>query len=109
MKRTLLIIIGILLLAMAINYVTGTTIVINGKQVRGIEGYFTAYLALIILSSVLIIVIPSAFIFGLALIIFFGIILIVFFPLLPFAFPLLSCIVLVGIGYLIYKLAKKKK
>jgi hypothetical protein len=87
MKRTLLIVIGVLLVATAINYFTGTTIAINGKQVTGIGRYITAYIAMVLLTLVLIIIIPSALILGVVLIIVFGILLIVFFPLLPFAFP----------------------
>jgi len=108
-KRTLLIVLGILLLATAISYLTGTTIVINGKQVTGIGGYITAYLAVVLLTIVLIIMIPSALILGVMLIIVFGILLMVFFPILFVAFPFLPGIVLVSIVYLIYKQVKKKK
>ncbi|MGD0884431.1 MAG: hypothetical protein ABSA46_06045 [Thermodesulfovibrionales bacterium] len=108
-KRTLLIVIGILLLATAINYFIGTIIVINGRQVTGIGGYITAYLAMLLLTVMLVIAIPSALILGIVLVIVFGILLMVFFPLLPFAFPLLPGIVFVGIVYLIYKRVKKKK
>ncbi len=108
-KKILLIVIGILLLSTAINYFTGTTIIINGKQVTGIGGYITAYLALVLLAIMLIIVIPSALIFGVVLIIVFGVFLMVFFPLLLFAFPLLPGIVFAGIVFLIYRLVKKKK
>ena len=108
-KRTLLIIIGIVLLATALSYFTGTIIVINGNQVTGIGGYITAYLAMVLVTIVLIIIIPSALILGIMLIIVFGILLMVFFPVLPFAFPFLPGIVLVSIVYLIYKQLKKKK
>ncbi|MGO9612313.1 MAG: hypothetical protein ACLPX5_04700 [Dissulfurispiraceae bacterium] len=108
-KQTVLIVIGIILLATALSYLTGTTIVINGKQVTGIGGYITAYIAVVLLTIALIIIIPSALILGVMLIIFFGILLMVFFPILPFAFPFLPGIVLVSIVYLIYKQMKKKK
>jgi hypothetical protein len=108
-KKTVMVIFVILLLAIAINYTTGTTILINGNKVTGIGGYIAAYLALVLLAAVLVIVIPSTLILIAALIIVFGIFFVVFFPLLPIAFLLLPGVVFVGVVYLIYKLAKKKK
>jgi hypothetical protein len=109
MKKIMPVIFVILLLATAINYFTGTTIIINGKHVTGAGGYIAAYLALVLLAAVLVIVIPSAFILIAVLLIFFGIFFMVFFPLLPIAFLLLPGVVFVGVVYLIYKLAKKEK
>ncbi len=108
-KKIMMVIFVILLLATAINYFTGTTIVINGNRVTGIGGYIGAYLGLLILAAVLVIVIPSTLILITGLLIVFGIFFMVFFPLLPIAFFLLPGAVFAGVVYLIYKLAKKKK
>ncbi len=99
----------VLLLAMVINFYTGTTIVINGDKVTGIGGYIAAYLALVLLAAVLVIVIPSTLILITVLLIVFGIFFVVFFPLLPLALLLIPGVVLAGIVYLIYKLAKRKE
>ncbi len=108
-KKIMVVIFVILLLATVINYFTGTTILINGNKVTGVGGYIAAYLALVILAAVLVIVIPSTLILIAGLLIVFGIFIVVFFPLLPIAFLLLPGVVLAGVVYLIYKLAKKKK
>jgi hypothetical protein len=108
-KKIVMVIFVILLLATAINYSTGTTIVINGNRVTGIGGYMAAYFALVLLAALLIIVIPSTLILIAVLLIVFGIFFMVFFPLLPIAFLLLPGFVFFGVVYLIYKWAKKKK
>ncbi len=108
-KKIMIVIFVILLVATAINYTAGTTILINGNKVTGLGGYIAAYLALVLLAAVLVIVIPSTLILIAVLLIVFGIFLVVFFPLLPIAFLLLPGVVFAGIIYLIYKLAKKKK
>ena len=108
-KKIMIVIFVILLLATAINYFTGTTIIINGNKVTGMGGYIAAYLALVLLAAVLVIVIPSTLILIAVLLIVFGIFFMVFFPLLPIAFLLLPGLVFVGVVYLIYKLVKKKE
>ena len=108
-KKIMIVIFVILLMATAINYFTGTTIIINGNKVTGMGGYIAAYLALVLLAAVLVVVIPSTLILIAVLLIVFGIFFMVFFPLLPIAFLLLPGLVFVGVVYLIYKLAKKKK
>lgn len=105
-KRAVLIGIGILVLAAVINYFAGMTILINDKQVMGMGGFIAAYVALVLLTIVLIFVIPSAVIVGVVLILLFGIFLMMLFPLLPFAFPVLPIIVVLGFFYLIYKKVK---
>jgi|SRR5208283_897192 len=108
-KKIVMVIFVVLLLATAINYFTGTTIVINGNKVTGIGGYIAAYLALVLLAAVLVIVIPSTVILIVVLLIAFGIFFLVFFPLLPIVFFLLPGAIFAGVVYLIYKLTKKKK
>ena len=108
-KTILLIVLNILLLVSVINFYTGTTITINGKQVTGIGGYIAAYLALVILAVVLVILIPSVFILAVVLSIIFVAFIILFFPIMPIAFLLLPGIIFVGIVYLVYRLVKKKK
>ncbi len=108
-KKILLIILGILLLVSVINFFSGTTITINGKQVTSIGGYLAAYLALVILAVVMVILIPSVLILGIALAIIFAVFIMLFFPLMPLSFTFLPGIILVGIVYLVYRLVKKKK
>ncbi len=108
-KKILFIILGILLLLAVINFFSGTTITINGKQVTSIGGYLAAYLALAILAVVMVILIPSVFILAVVLAVIFVVFSLLFFPLLPLSFIFLPGIILVGIVYLVYKLAKKKK
>ncbi len=98
----------VLMLATAINYLAGTTITVNGRQVTGIAGYMAAYSALVLLGGLLVVVIPSAFILIAVFFIVLGVFFMLFFPLLPIAFLLLPGIVLLGIVYLIYRPAKKK-
>ena len=110
MKKTiLLLVIGILLLASVIHFLTGTTIIINSKQVTGIGGYIAAYLAFLIIAVVLVILIPSVLILAAVLSIILVFFIILFFPLMPVGFLLLPGIIFVGIVYLVYRLVKKKK
>jgi hypothetical protein len=108
-KRILMAILAILMIASAINYLAGTTITINGKQVTAAWQYMATYLGLVLLAGVLVLVIPSTLILIAVLVIVFGVFCFVFFPLLPIAFLLLPGIILVGIVWFIYNLAKKKK
>jgi len=108
-KKILVVIVMVLTLAIAVNYFTGTSIIINGKQITGAGGYIAAYLALILLAGVLAIVIPSALILIAVLAILFGIFIMLFFPLLPLAFLLLPGIIFAGIVYLIYIFVKKRR
>ena len=108
-KNILFILIGVLLLMSVIHFFTGTTITINDKQVTSIGVYIAAHLALVILAVMLVILIPSVFIFTTVLLIIFVLFIMLFFPLIPFTFSLLPGIIFVGIAYLVYKLAKKKK
>src|SRR5208283_347766 len=107
-KKIVVLIFVILMLATAINYFTGTTIVMNGNKVTGVGGFIAAYLALVLLATLLVIVIPSALILIAALLMVFGIFFAMFFPLLPLAFLLLPGVVFAGVFYLIYKLTRKK-
>ena len=107
-KKIVVVLFVMLLLAIAINYSTGTTIIINGSRVTGIGQFITAYFALLLLAAVLVIIIPSALILFTILLVVFGIFFMVFFPLLPIAFLLLPGLVFACVVYLIYKLAKKK-
>ena len=106
-KKIIIVVSGILLLAIIINYSAGTTIVINGKNVTGIGRYMAAYLALVIFAALLVIIIPSTLILISVLLIVFGLFFL-FFPLLPVALFLLPGAAVLGIVYLIYKLARKK-
>lgn len=99
----------VLALAIAVSYFSGTTIIINDKQITGVGGYIASYLALILLAGVLVILIPSAFILIAVLAILFAIFIMLFFPLLPIAFLLLPGAIFAVIVYLIYKLVKKRK
>ena len=108
-KNILLIVMGILLLVSVIHFFTGTTIIINGKQVNSIGGFIATYLALVSLAVVLVILIPSVFILAVVLSIIFVVFIMLFFPLMPIAFLLLPGIILAGIVYLVYRLGKKKK
>ena len=108
-KNLLFIVIGILLLLSVINFFTGTTITINGKQVTGIGPYIAVYLGLVIMAMVMVILIPSAFMLAMVLAIIFVVSIMLFFPLLPIAPLLLPAIILAGIVYLVYRLVKKKK
>ncbi len=108
-KKILLIILGILLLVSVINFFSGTTITINGKQVTSIGGYLAAYLALVILAVVMVILIPSVLVLGIVLAIILAVFIMLFFPLMPLSFIFLPGIVLVGGIYLVYRLVKKKK
>ncbi len=109
MKKAILVICGVLILGIAVNYFAGTAITINGRQVTGIGGYIAAYLALVLLAAVLVVVIPSTFILIAVLFIILGTFFMVLFPLLPIAFLLLPGIALLGVVCLIYKLVKKKR
>jgi len=106
-KKIIIVLLGILLVAIIINYSVGTTIIINGKQIIGIGRYVGAYLALVLLAAVLIIIIPSTFILLAVLLVVFGFFIMLFLPLLPIAFLLLPGVALVGIVYLIYRLVRK--
>ena len=108
-KTIVLIVLGILLLVSIINFSTGTTITINGKQVTSLSGYIAAYLGLIILAVVLAILIPSVYLLAVMMVIIFVVCTMLFFPLLPMATLLLPAIVLAGIVWLVYRLVKKHK
>ncbi len=108
-RKILFIILGILLLLSVINFFSGTTITINGRQVTGIGGYLAAYLAVVILAVVMVILIPSVLILAVVLAIIFVVVFMLFFPLMPLSFILLPGVILVGVVYLVYKLVKKKK
>jgi hypothetical protein len=108
-KTILLIVLGILLLVSVINFFTGTTITINGKQVNSIGGYLATYLAFLSLVVLLVILIPSVFILAVVLSIIFVVFIVLSFPMLPFAFLLLPGIIFVGVVWLVYRLVKKKK
>ncbi len=108
-KKILFIILGILLLVSVINFFSGTTITINGKQVTSIGGYLAAYLALLILAVVMVILIPSVLVLGIVLAIVFVVFIMLFFPLMPLSFIFLPGMILVGVIYLVYRLVKKKK
>jgi len=108
-KIILLIVLGILLLVSIINFSTGTTITINGKQVTSLSGYIAAYLGLLILAVVMAILIPSVYLLAVVMLIIFVVCTMLFFPLLPMATLLLPAIVLAGIVWLVYRLVKKHK
>jgi len=108
-KKIVVVILVVLMLAIAVNYFTGTSIVINGKPITGIGGYIAAYVTLIVLAGTLVIIIPSAFILIAMLAILLGIFVMLFFPLLPLAFLLIPGVIFAGIVYLIYKIVKKGK
>ena len=108
-KTILLIVLGILLLVSIINFSTGTTIIINGKQVTSLSGYIAAYLGLIILAVVMAILIPSVYLLAVMMVIIFVVCTMLFFPLLPMATLLLPALVLAGIVWLVYRLVKKHK
>jgi hypothetical protein len=107
-RKILLALFVILLLAIIINYSAGTSIVINGKQVTGLGGYIAACSALVLLAVVLVVIVPSLFMLMAVLLIVFGAFFMLLFPLLPIAFLLLPGAALLGIFYIIYKLARKK-
>jgi hypothetical protein len=108
-KTILLIVLGILLLVSIINFSTGTTITINGKQVTSLSGYIATYLGLIILAVVMAILIPSVYLLAIMMVIILVVCTLLFFPLLPMATLLLPAIVLAGIVWLVYRLVKKHK
>jgi hypothetical protein len=111
-KTILLIALGMLLLVSIINFInfsTGTTITINGKQVTSPVGYIAAYVGLVILAVAMVILIPSVFILAVVLAIIFVVFFMLFFPLMPFASFLLPAIILAGIVWLVYGLVKRKK
>ncbi len=53
--------------------------------------------------------IPSVLIMGIVLTIIFDVFIMLFLPLIPLSFTFLPGIILVGVVYLVYRLAKKKK
>jgi hypothetical protein len=108
-KKTVLVILVVWMLASAVNYFTGTSIVINGQQVTGVGQYVTAFAALILLSVVLVIAITSGFILAVVLVLFFGIFIMLLFPLLPLAFLLLPGVILICVAYLVYKIRKTQQ
>ena len=105
-KKTVLAILVLLMIASAVNYFTGTSIVINGEQVTGVGQYVTAFAALILFSVVIVIAITSGFILAAVLVLLFGIFIMLLFPLLPLAFLLLPGVILVCVAYLVYKIRK---
>ena len=108
-KTILLIVLGILLMVSLINFITGTTITVNGKQVTSLSGHLAAYFGLIILVVVMAILIPSVYILAVVMVITFFAFGILFFPLLPMMPLLLPAIVLAGIVFIVYKLVKRKR
>lgn len=108
-KTILLIVLGILLLVSVINFYTGTTITINGKQVTSMGSFMAAYLGLVIVAVVLVILIPSVFLLALVLTIIFVVFILLFFPMMPIALLLLPAVILAGIVWLVYRMVKKKK
>ena len=107
-KKLLLIIVGMVLLFAVINFFAGATITVNGKPVTGMGGYLAAYVALVIGIAALIIIVPSVLFLAIALMLGLSLLLILFFPLIPFAYPLLPVIILIGLGYFLYQSRKKK-
>jgi hypothetical protein len=108
-KTILLIVLGILFMVSMINFITGTTITVNGKQVTSLSGHIAAYLGLIILVVVSAILIPSVYILAVVIVITFLVFGILFFPLLPMMPLLLPAIVLGGIVFIVYNLVKGKR
>ena len=108
-KKTVLAILVLLMIASAVNYFTGTSIVINGEQVTGVGQYVTAFAALILFSVVIVIAITSGFILAAVLVLLFGIFIMLLFPLLPLAFLLLPGVILVCVAYLVYKIRKPQQ
>jgi len=108
-KTILLIVLGMLLLISVINFYTGTTITINGKQVTSMGSFMAAYLGLVIVAVVLVILIPSVFLLALVLTIIFIAFILLFFPMMPIALLLLPAVILAGIVWLIYRMVKKKE
>lgn len=108
-KTILLIVLGILLMVSIINFITGTTITVNGKQVTSLSGHLAAYFSLIILVVVMAILIPSVYILAVVMVITFVVFGILLFPLLPMMPLLLPAIVLAGIVFIVYKLVKRKR
>jgi hypothetical protein len=108
-KTTLLIVLGILLMVSMINFITGTTITVNDKQVTSLSGHLAAYSGLIILVVVMAILIPSVYILAVVMVITFVVFGILLFPLLPMMPLLLPAIVLAGIVFIIYRLVKRKR
>jgi len=108
-KTILLIVLGILLMVSLINFITGTSITVNGKQVTSLSGHLAAYFGLIILVVVMAILIPSVYILAVVMVITFFAFGILFFPLLPMMPLLLPAIVLAGIVFIVYKLVKRKR
>ncbi len=108
-KKKVLLILVVLMLASAVNYFAGTSIVIDGEQVTGVGQYVIAFAALILLSVVLVIAITSGFILAAVLVLLFGIFIMLLFPLLPLAFLLLPGVILVCVAYLVYKIGKPQQ
>jgi hypothetical protein len=108
-KTILLIVLGILLLVSAINFYTGTTITINGKQLTSMGSYMAAYLGFVIVAVLLVILIPSLFLLALVLTIIFIAFILLFFPMMPIALLLLPAVILAGIVWLVYRMVKNKK
>jgi len=109
LKKIVVLISVVLALTIAVNYFSGTSIVINGKQINGVGGYIAAYMALILLAGMLVIIIPSAFILMAVLAILFGIFIMLLFPFLPLAFLLLPGVIFAVVVYLIYDIVRKRK
>lgn len=108
-KKIIVVILITLAVAIAVNYYSGTSIVINGKPVSGVGRFIAAYIALILLAVILVIVIPSALLLILVLALLFGMFFMLFFQLLPIAFLLLPGVIFAGIVCLIYRLARGRK
>ena len=108
-KKTVLVILVVLMLASAVNYFIGTSIVIDGEQITGLGEYVTAFVTLILLSVVLVIAITSGFILAAVLVLLSGIFIMLLFPLLPLAFLLLPGVILVCLAYIVFKIRKKQQ
>lgn len=108
-KKTAAVILAALLLAIAVGYFSGTSVVVNGKQITGAARYAAGYFALVILAAALIIIIPSVFIVAAVLAVFSVIFMMLFFPLLPVVLLLSPGFIFAGVFYFIYKLVKKGK
>ena len=108
-KKTVLVILVVLMLAGAVNYFAGTSITINGQQITGVGEYVTAFASVLLLSVVLVILITSGFIFVAVLVLLLGVFIMLFFPLLPLALLFLPGVILVCLVYLICKIRKPQQ
>lgn len=108
-KKTAAVILAALLLAIAVSYFSGTSLVVNGRHITGAARYVAGYFILVLLAAVLVIVIPSVFIVAAVFAVFSVIFMMMFFPLLPVALLLSPGFIFAVVFYFIYKLARKGK